>query len=176
MMKRFLVLAAIALFIASCGNDGGDKDSKGDTTEITKVETPTLTLAEFDKRAGEFVGKEITVKSVCDHVCRHSGKRLFLVDGDYSLHVDGETKFDEALSGSMLSVTGIVEEERIDSAYISETVKHDIGSHGAGTKEDKEKIKEVKEWAQMMTDSLKKEGVDHFSNYTLKFVSLEEIK
>jgi hypothetical protein len=176
MMKHFLILIAVAMFMASCGNENTDKDTKGDSTQITKVNIPTLTLAEFDKKAAEFVGKEIQIKSVCDHVCRHSGKKLFLVDGDYSLHVVSDTKFDEALSGSVVTVNGIVEEERIDSAFIAETLKHDIGSSGGGTKEDKLRIKESKEWAKMMTDSLKNAGVDHFSNYSLKFVSLEDHK
>jgi hypothetical protein len=175
-MKYVLILFAIALLTVSCGNENADKDTKSDTTKLTKADIPKLTLAEFDKRASELVGKEIQINSVCDHVCRHSGKKLFLVDGDYSLHVVSDTKFDEALSGSVVTVNGIVEEERIDSAFIAVTLKHDIGSSGGGTKEDKQRIKESKEWAQMMTDSLKKEGVDHFSNYSLKFLSLEENK
>ncbi len=174
MIRRLFILLVLTAFFASCGNDEGNSGSQSDTTEITKADSEVLSLAEFDKRADEFVGKEIKIKAVCDHVCRHSGKRLFLVDGDFSLHVDGEERFDESLTGSEIIVKGLVEEDRIDSVTIAQTVKHDVESHGGGTKEDKAKIKEVKEWAKLMTDSLKKAGVDHFSTYTLKFISLEK--
>jgi hypothetical protein len=174
MIKRLFAFFVLVALFASCGNDEGKNDSQSDTTEITKPDAGVLSLQEFDKRAAEFVGKEVKIKAVCDHVCRHSGKRLFLVDGDYSIHVDGEERFEESLTGSEIIVKGLVEEDRIDSVSIALTVKHDIESHGGGTKEDKEKIKAVKEWAQLMTDSLKKAGVDHFSTYTLKFISLEK--
>jgi hypothetical protein len=176
MMKNVFILLAVISLSVSCNNNDNAKKDSTDSLKLEKKEITEIKLTEFESKAGGFIGKEVKITGVVDHVCKHGGKKFLLVDGDKSLHVFNDNKFEETLSGSKVTVTGIVEEEKIDSAYIAETVNHEIGSHGSGTKEDKMKIKGIKEWAKMMTDSLKKEGVDHFSDYSLKFVSLEENK
>ncbi len=176
MIKKILVFSAFAFIFASCGNDSGNTDNQSDTTEITTVEITEIPLTSFDSLAADLVGKEVKVSGIVDHVCKHGGKKILLVDGDYNLHVFNDNRFDEALSGSKVTVIGIVEEERVDSAYLAEKLKHEKGSAGDGTEADKEKIAAMTKYINMMTDSLKKSGKDHFSDYSLKFVSLQEEK
>jgi len=176
MIKKILVLSAFVFVFASCGNNSENTDNQNDTTEIITTEVAEISLASFDSLATDLVGKKVVVSGIVDHVCKHGGKKLLLVDGDYKLHVFNDKRFEEALSGSKITVTGIVEEERIDSAYLAEELKHEKGSSGDGNEADKEKMAKMTEYINMMMDSLKKSDVDHFSNYSLKFVSLEEEK
>lgn len=175
MIKKFLFMGAVIVLFASCGESNDNNTETTVDTVATKV--TELKMDEFDAKAGDFVGKEISVSGIVDHVCKHGGKKILLVDGDYSIHVFNDERYDEALSGSEVSVIGIVEEERIDSAYLAERLKHEEGSHGDDDNEaDKEHLEAMKNYIQMMQDSLKKEGVDHFSNYSLKYVSHTEKK
>jgi len=179
MIKRLLLSGIVILFFAACGNNGNDEGNKttpNDTTEIKTVKTTEISLSDFDSLAGNFVGKEVTVSGIVDHVCKHGGKKLLLVDGDHNLHVFNDNRFDEALSGSKVTVNGIVEEERIDSAYLAEKLKHEQESHADGTEADKENMAKMTEFIKKMQDSLKKSGKEYFANYSLKFVSLKEDK
>lgn len=176
MIKKIFLLSAVVLIFAACGDDNSNNDSLNDTTDVVVSELTEILLTEFDAKAGEFVGKEVEVSGIVDHVCKHGGKKILLVDGDYSLHVYNDERFDEAISGSKVVVTGIVEEERVDSAFLAERLKHEEGSHGGDNEADVEHLEMMKEHIQLMMDSLKKEGVDHFSNYSLKYVSHSEEK
>ena len=176
MIKKILVFSITVLFFAACGNDDNNSTNPSDTTEIKTSELTKLSLTDFDSLAKNFVGKEVAVEGIVDHVCKHGGKKLLLVDGDYNLHVFNDNRFDEALSGSKVTVTGIVEEERVDSAYLAEKLKHEEGSTGEDNEVNKEQMEQMVKYVKMMQDSLKKSGKEYFANYSLKFVSLKEDK
>ncbi len=180
MIKKFLFLSAIVAVFVSCGEESNTNTTPNDTATIETVknaEATEILMSDFEAKAGEFVGKEVKVSGIVDHVCKHGGKKILLVDGDNSIHVFNDERYDEALAGSKITVVGIVEEERIDSAYLAERLKHEEGSHGDDNNEaDVEHLNQMKEYIQMMQDSLKKEGIDHFSNYSLKYVSYTEDK
>ena len=176
MIKKILLFSLTILIFAACGNDDNNSVTPNDTTEIKNAEVTELSLSDFDSLAGNFVGKEVSVSGIVDHVCKHGGKKLFLVDGDYNLHVFNDNRFDEALSGSKVIVKGTVKEERVDSAYLAEKLQHEQESHADGNEADKENLAKMTEFIKKMQDSLKKSGLNHFSNYSLKFVSLKEEK
>ncbi len=178
MIKKIFLLGAVALMFAACGDENNtDVDTPNDTTVISETTAPLLNLTDFDAKAGEFVGKEVEVSGIVDHVCKHGGKKLLLVEGDNNMHVYSDERFDEALSGSEISVVGIVEEERVDSAFLAEKLKHEEESHGDDSNEaDVEQLAKMKEHIKHMMDSLKSEGVEYFSNYSLKYVSHTEKK
>lgn len=174
MIKRTLFLSAIVLFFTACGEDESDVKNDIDTTVIENVSMPEIAVGDFESKAGEFVGKEIEVSGIVDHVCKHGGKKILLVDGDFSLHVFSDERYDEELSGSKVTVVGVVEEEKIDETYLTEWWNHARGSHSEGTDADKKYLEEVEAEIQQIRDSLKAEGVDYFSEYSLKYVSLEK--
>ncbi|NPA67350.1 MAG: hypothetical protein GXO50_01950 [Chlorobi bacterium] len=177
MIKKVMFIAVTGiLLIVSCGeNADNTENQKNKTSEIEKS-IPEIKLPEFDSLASEFTGKEVKISGIVDHVCKHGGKKILLVDGDYSLHVFSDERFDEALSGSKVIVTGIVGEKRTDSVSLAEMLKHDEGSLGGGTDADKEKLEQIREYVKMMQDSLKKAGVPYFSEFYLKLISFEEEK
>jgi hypothetical protein len=111
------------------------------------------------------------VKGIVDHVCKHGGKKLFLV-GDYGdLHVEGEEKFSDSLAGSNVIVTGIVREFRVDEAYCLQMEQDNIKSHSNG-QTDKELFEQKKNHIAEYRDSMKVANVDHLSFYSLEYKSL----
>lgn len=170
MKKIFLFLSIIALFVA-CG-ESPQKESAADTTENTVAAKPILGLVDFDTEAGKYVNQEIQVKGIVDHVCKHGGKKLFLVDDFGDVHIDGEERFDDALIGSNVLVNGIVKEQRIDEAYCLQQEADFIQKHKEGI--DSEDVYGQKmQHIQQYRDSMKSAGVDHLSFYSIEFVSLD---
>ncbi len=149
MIRRILFVSAIAIFFMACNEDNNDAGNENDTTIVDNLEMPSIILSEFESKAGEFVGKEIKVSGIVDHVCKHGGKKILLVDGDNSLHVFNDNRYDEELSGSEISLIGVVEEEKIDEAYLTEWWNHEQGSHNEGTDADKEQLAEVETGKQI---------------------------
>jgi hypothetical protein len=115
--KRLFMIFAVAAMIAGCNDVNQPLDN---ATEIV-----ALTTTEFNKVAPELAGDTVLVKGLVDHACRHSGKKMFIVDPETSegLRVDAGkivTGFDNSLEGSVVLVTGVVMERRIDEAYLNE--------------------------------------------------------
>jgi len=180
MIKKLLFISAVVAIFASCGEESNTNSTPNDTAVVEtqkNAEATEMLMSEFDAKAGEFVGKEVKVSGIVDHVCKHGGKKILLVDGDNSIHVFNDERYDEALAGSKVTVVGVVEEEKVDSASLVELLKHEEGSHGdKDNEEDVKRIERVKEYIKTMQDSLKKTGADHFSDYSLKYVSHTEVK
>jgi len=172
-MKKYLsILAILALLIAACGSEGETKETT-DSTETTKVEeTPMIKISEFDVVAANYVDKAIKVKGIVDHVCRHGGKKLFLVDDEGDIHVESEERFNDSIMGSEIVVTGIVREFRVDEAYCLKMDEDNIKSHGEG-QTDKEQFEQKKKHIAEYRDSMKTADVDHLSFYSLEFVELK---
>ncbi|MCF6366039.1 MAG: hypothetical protein L3J35_07540 [Bacteroidales bacterium] len=175
MIKKILFVSFIAIIFTAC-NDDESNVQNADTTIIEDFLMPEVAVADFESKAGEFVGKEIEVSGIVDHVCKHGGKKILLVDGDFSLHVFNDERYDEDLSGSKVAVIGVVEEEKIDDDYLNKWWEHAQGSHSEGTDADKEYLAQVEAEIQQIRDSLQEAGVDHFSEYSLKYVSHKEKK
>ncbi len=164
MKKIFLLFSIIALFV-SCG----DNPQKA---EATATEKPLLSLADFDSEAGNFVNQEVQIQGIVDHVCKHGGKRLFLVDDFGNAHIDGEERFADSLTGSNILVTGIVKEFRVDEAYCLQMETDHIQKHKEGV--DSEDIYAQKmEQLKTYRDSMQTAGVDHLSYYSIEYISHE---
>lgn len=176
MIRKLFMLVAIAVIFASCNNQPKQEndENQNDTLSMnaSQTETPMIAIGEFEAKAKDFVDQEIMVEGIVDHVCKHSGKRLFLVGDNGDLHVDAETRFDDELNGSTVVVKGIVREFRVDEAYCLKMEEDNIQSHKKGdTDEDlyTMKMKEIKEYR----DSMATAGVDHLSFYSVEYISHE---
>ena len=166
-MKKFIVVLLITSLAFSCKND----KKENPVTE----DVPVIALSDFNAKAGEWVGKTVQVEGIVDHVCKHGGKRLFLVDDKGDVHVDSDKRFDDALTGSKVLITGVVTEKRIDEAYLLQEETNFIKKHKEGEDADSvfnQKMKSITK----LRDSLQKQGVDHFSDYSIEYLSLEEKK
>lgn len=97
----------------------------GCSQQQAKQETSDITLAELTTNTGDYVGKIVQVKGTVNHVCRHGGKKLFII-GDspnqsFKINAGVEVgSFNIALEGSDVQVLGVIEEERVDAEYLDE--------------------------------------------------------
>ncbi|MGC8865900.1 MAG: hypothetical protein ACP5O2_09295 [Bacteroidales bacterium] len=172
-MKRLLIFASALFLLAACGTR--------QTQQLPKV---TFDLTELETMAPQFVGQEITLSGTVDHVCKHGGGRMFLVGSKPSarIRIDaGENmQFDAAWEGKTAYVTGILEELRIDSAYLAQweqEVKekkggdHSSGVHMGEAGHEKEEEGDIAAELQRIEDyrtAIIDSGKDHLSFYSLK--------
>jgi len=113
-MKKFLLsitTAVMALFMMSCC---GPK-----TNEVS--------VNDFGAKAKELVDQEITITGVANHICSHSGRKLFLVSPEnedvmVTVMTNPEmAPFDKETIGKTYTVKGIVKiTQTIDNAYLDE--------------------------------------------------------
>jgi hypothetical protein len=171
MIRNVFALAILAFLFGGCSQNG-EKTSNVETEEEIAVETPMLAIGEFDAKAGDYVDNEILVEGIVDHVCKHGGKKLFLVADDGDVHIESDERFDDALEGSHVTVKGIVREFRVDEAYCLQMEEENMTNHSEGKSSD-EQYKHKLSQIQYYRDSMKVAGVDHLSYYSIDFVSLE---
>jgi len=169
-MKKIVMLIAFSAFIISCNNNADTNPSP----ETSEYQMPTIELAEFDAKAINFVDKEVMVAGIVDHVCKHGGKKLFLVNDEADVHVESDTRFDDELIGSEVVITGIVREFRVDEGYCLKMEEDNIKSHSEG-KSDQEQFEEKNSHIQEYREEMEEKGVDHLSYYSLEYVTLEMV-
>lgn len=172
-MKNLWIFLVAALLL-SCSNEKQNQESINPEQDlIVVVDVPLLTIAEFDTKAGEYVDAEVQVKGIVDHVCKHGGKKLLLVNDDGDIHITtDEDRFSDDLIGEVITVNGIVEEFRVDEEYCLQMEEDAIKSHSEGEGDD-ELYERKKQSIQTYRDSMNAAGVDHLSYYSLVYVSME---
>lgn len=174
-MKRITLIAVLVTLIISCKTKIKKEAIQKTTETEQKQEIPQIVLGEFDTKAGDFVDKEIQLKGIVDHVCKHGGKKMLLVTDNGDAHIVSDERFDEALKGSEIIVNGIVLEERIDEAYLLKMEENNIKSHSEG-KSNKEQFENRKKHVQQYRDKMKADSIEYISNFSLKYLSHKEIE
>ncbi len=173
-MKKLLLVFAAAIIFAGCsGEQKKETTQENNTTQEAK--TPKIELANFNSEAGKHVDQKVAVSGIVDHVCKHGGKKLLLVNDEADLHVTSDERFNEELMGSEIVVEGIVRELRIDEAYCLKMEEDNIKSHKTG--ETDESLYERKQrQIEHYRDSMQKANVDHLSFYSLEYVAHNVVK
>ena len=126
MKKTALILISFVFMLAACNNETQKKE-----TETTEQETVTVdeiipvTVTEFETKAGDLVGKKVTISGTVDHVCEHGGQKMFLIETGSENRVkitpdEHISAFKTEWVGQNIQVTGIVEEQRIDEDFLKE--------------------------------------------------------
>ena len=171
-MKNIIILSLVASMFLACSQNQTNQAEEV-ATEIAEVNIPHIDIARFDIDAGQYVGSEIAVSGIVDHVCKHSGKKLKLVTDGASVHVESETRFDDTLIGSEINLKGIVRELRVDESYCLQMEEDNISKHKEG-ETNEEDFTHKQELIKSYRDSMAVAQVDHLSYYTLEFVSLDK--
>jgi hypothetical protein len=74
--------------------------------------------------AEELAGKEVEIEGICTHICSHGGRKIFLMGSDDTKTIRIEAgelgAFDQKCVNSIVKVKGILNEERIDEAYLKQ--------------------------------------------------------
>ena len=84
-----------------------------------------LGVSDFLAQASDYVGQTVAIEGTVSHVCKHSGKRLFLYDENKEEVArvessDAVPQFDAALVDGRVRIDGVVKEFRIDETYLAE--------------------------------------------------------
>ena len=113
-----LVIACIGvismLSISSCNSN----KNKTEQAEISTYSVDDLLL-----KAEGLIDTTIIIEGLCTHTCAHGGKKIFLMGSDDTKTIRIEASeavgaFSKDCVNAMVSVTGKVQEERIDEAYL----------------------------------------------------------
>jgi len=132
MGKKVLSLIAIAVLIAACNNTVKEVE----TTESEKSMVAEVTFANLIENPAEFMDKDISIEGQVVHVCKHSGKKMFIVgeDPDIRLFISiGEelAKVPVELEGSIVRVSGHFNKaeagKEADAEHKSEKVEGEEG-------------------------------------------------
>lgn len=175
------MISLIAVIAVSCNQTAQQAETQ-----------KALTVSELLTQAPELVGKEVTFEGTVDHVCKHGGKRMFLVGTTAEERIkvtlgEGELVFKPEMEGSDVVVKGIVEELKIDKAYLdqweSEVMAETEGEaaskvhmgeagHEANEGNKNDDLEKIANFRTQIQDS----GKDHISFYSVNCLSYEEKK
>jgi len=136
-MKRTIGFVAILAMVFALFSCNGKKAAE------TEQEAPQVKTMQIDEIMNEFeglVGDTVTIEGVCTHLCRHSGRKMFLMGSDDTKIVRVESvelgePFKQECLEHVVTVKGIVREERIDEEYLNEwenQLKEEMEQHGEG--------------------------------------------
>lgn len=119
-MKKYvvLVIALMAMVgFSSCGNKQQKQQDEASEQVSGAIDVDSLLAA-----ADSLSGKEVTVEGVCTHICKHGGRKIFLMGSDDTQTIRIEAgkvgKFDQKCVNSLVKVTGVLVEQRVDEAYL----------------------------------------------------------
>ena len=172
MTRKIFTYIFSILALAACTNSQETNNEKSTTQTTEKLET--IQLADFNSQAANFVNKKVELSGIVDHVCKHGGKKILLVneEGTAKVHIESADRFKDSLTGNNVSVIGIVKEFIVDEAYCQGLEEKEIKNHSEG-QDKKQLIAANKKQAQIYRDSMKNAGLDHLSFYSLDFVSFK---
>ena len=177
-MKHILLRAlAVALACGACASVscGGNASTKAKTRQTEAARPAALEIDELLASADSLAGKTVTIEGVCTHTCRHGARKIFLMGSDDTQTVRVESgelgSFDPQCVNRIVRVTGTLDEQRVDEAYLAaweEQTKAQTGErHGtteAGCDAEKAARQETGKAA---------EGKDYLSFYYVTATSYE---
>jgi hypothetical protein len=160
-----------------------------------------LTVDSFLVAPEKWANKDVVITGTVSHVCRHSGKKLFLFGADaektVKINAGGEVSaFDIKYEGTDVEITGtVVEDEKIDANYLNEweadikkmvedkdqKVCNEENKAITGQTNDKAKAKDsvvedpyadVKEFRKKLAES----GKTYISVYAINCKTMKELK
>jgi len=114
-MKKFTVLSFITIILFSASTlFAQDKSTVTSTAVSADLKSMVLSPETFQDFAVNNVGKEVEIKGMVVHVCKHGGKKLFIIGEDPEKRVkittsDKVSVFEPELEGSTIMVKGIIE-------------------------------------------------------------------
>lgn len=120
MKTKLMILFAAAALLAACGGSPSKQaaDQASESAQAATAMEIDAVLAEAEALAGQ----EVVLEGVCTHICKHGGKKIFLMGSDdtKTLRIEAAQlgSFDQQCVNSLVRVKGILREERIDEAYL----------------------------------------------------------
>jgi hypothetical protein len=128
-MKRLSLVVLISFFLVSASTlfaQGEMKSIRVEASADSKI--VVVTPETFQDYAVKNVGKEVEIKGLVVHVCKHGGKKMFILGEDPEKRVkitvsEKVSVFEPELEGSIVMVKGII--EPIEEEAVPDEEKHD---------------------------------------------------
>ena len=103
MIKKITMIVAISCFLFA-----------GVSVLAQEKNVTVLTPTEFPDKAESMMGQKVQIDGLVVHVCKHGGKKMFIVGDDPEIRVkidasDEVSVFSADLEGSTVSVQGIIQ-------------------------------------------------------------------
>ncbi len=181
MLKKFFLLATTMLLIASCSGEQTQQDNATD-------QIIWLSIAEFNVDGETYEGKLVEVTGTVDHVCKHSGKRLFIMgenpDDRVKIEAGEVGSFDVDLEGSEVMVQAVGVVMKMDEAYLdnweselkSEEPEADCAEEQKDMGIEAGEHNEVLDQIADLRERLRESGREYLAFCSLEARSMKEIK
>lgn len=189
-MTMIATAVAVSMVFASCGNKQQQAGSEAASTEA--VVSGALEIDSLLANAETLVGREVTIEGVCTHICKHGGRKIFLMGSDdtQTIRVEGGSvgKFEPKCVNSIVCVTGELKEQRVDETYLQNweaqlkakaAEKHGEGEAGCSTEKkargETANTPEARivDFRAKIADRKAKTGKDYLSFYFVEASSYE---
>ena len=112
-MIKKVSIALICLFLVITAADTMAQDVK--VNSGNNAEALAINPSDFPDKAPQLVGQVVEIEGLVIHVCKHSGKKMFIVGENPDIRVkidasDVVSVFDPELEGSSIKVKGTISE------------------------------------------------------------------
>lgn len=186
-ISRLFSILAVALCVAAGIVSCKSKSTEGSGSDQACVSI--LTVETFIAEADSLVGDTVTVEGICSHLCKHGGRKAFLMSNDSTELIRCEATgeiggaFSPDCPGKKLTVLGIVCEERLSEDDIrAMEEKHAAtegeSDHACATEAKANGQDSISEFDARMADyrarinaRAEKEGKDYLSFYYLRAIA-----
>ena len=113
-MKRITVLALVSFFLISASSLFAQEMKAKQVTATSDTQISVVTPENFQEYAAQNVGKQVEIRGMVVHVCKHGGKKMFIIGEDPEKRVkitatEKVSVFEPELEGSVVAVSGIIE-------------------------------------------------------------------
>ncbi len=186
-MKFYTLLTLFLAFGITAFSSNPDK--KGFYQDEKQIKNVVLTPSNFEKNASKYIGRTVEVTGIVDHICKHGGKKMFLVDekskGKIKVTLgDDMAALTQELVGETVKVTGVVEVMEVDEEYLNKmenNAKNNVKQKGDGLHLENGENKDHEEGNQSekienLRKMLKESGEDHLSFFSIKALDYEVVK
>ncbi len=179
-MKNFIyvLVAALSVSLAACTSNKKKNVESTEQQEVALSVDKAVCLEDLLANAEANVGKEVTLRGVITHTCKHSGRRCFIAGKDQKTTIRVEAKgniggFNRELIGSEVVVKGTLRENRLTKEYLAqmeEDLNDKQGKENAETCESELKnIEGMREW-------MKANNKDFYSVYYMDGLEYEVVE
>ncbi|HHU96379.1 MAG TPA: hypothetical protein GXX67_03840 [Petrimonas sp.] len=184
--RTILFILTLSCLLISCNQK--QKSTPSETAKISK----TMQVDDLLNNAEGLVGETVVVDGVCTHICRHGGKKIFLMGSDDTQIIrveasDNIGSFSQETVNSIVEVKGILMEQRIDEAYLVDwetrlaagtAEEHGDGEEGCATEQKAQneqpantEQERIANFRERIAERNEKEGKNFLSFY---FIEAEE--
>lgn len=125
---RLILITAITLAAIIFQGCNSKKHNNSDSAKSEKTRFAEQKIYQVDdvlKDAETLNGKEVEIEGICTHICKHGGKKIFLMGSDDTKTIRIEAgrefgNFKPETVNNVVRVKGKLVEDRIDEAYLTQ--------------------------------------------------------